>query len=55
MSEEKRSKKFKAAYIIIPILIIIIAFIVYTIIQYIQFSAQAPEDIEWSEKDINIG
>jgi phosphotransferase system glucose/maltose/N-acetylglucosamine-specific IIC component len=55
--EEVREKKSKSVawYILIPIFIVIVAFIIYTLIQYFQWTAESPKDIEWSEKDINIG
>jgi len=53
--EVKKESKFKASYILIPIFIIIAAFIIYTLIQYFQWTSESGQDIEWSEKDINIG
>jgi hypothetical protein len=55
--EEVREKKSKSAawYILVPILIVTVVFIIYTLIQYFQWTAESPKDIEWSEKDINIG
>lgn len=53
--ETKKESKFEIGYILIPILILIVAFIVYTLIQYMQWSSESSKDIEWSEKDINIG
>ncbi len=56
MAEEaKKEYKSKIGYILVPILIVIVAFIMYTLIQYLQWSSESSKDIEWSEKDINIG
>jgi flagellar basal body-associated protein FliL len=54
-AEAKKESKSKIGYILIPILVVVIAFIVYTLIQYLQWSSESSKDIEWSEKDINIG
>ncbi|HOK23060.1 MAG TPA: hypothetical protein PKU94_01790 [Candidatus Hydrothermia bacterium] len=53
--EVEKKSRFKVGYILIPILIAIIAFIVYTLIQYLQWTSDSTKEIEWSEKDINIG
>jgi hypothetical protein len=53
--EGKKGSGFKVGYILIPILIAVIAFIVYTLIQYLQWTSESTKEIEWSEKDINIG
>ncbi len=55
--EETREKKSTSTiwYILLPILLLIAAFIIYTLVQYFQWTAESPKDIEWSEKDINIG